>query len=114
MDCPPPPPAYVMPSPTDPYVHLPQPTARWLALRDVYADEVSACYLDASGRLRVALAERDALRLDLSAAEASLAVADARTREWQGIARRRPSWGLLVGASLVVGLGSVVAWEAVR
>ena len=114
MTCPPPPPEPVEVHADAPTVALPAPTLRWLAYRDVYADEVTACYLDAAGRLDIAQAEADALRLDVAAVSTDLQHATERAEGWERIARRRPSWGVLVGAVLVVGAGSVVTWEAVR
>lgn len=114
MDCPPPPPAYVLPDPDGPTVTLPEATARWLGQRDAWAEAVHACYQDRQGRYLVTLADRDALRLDLQATQAALAVEEARADEWRAIARRRPSWGLLAGVALASAAVGVYTWEIAR
>lgn len=114
MECPPPPPAFVQPAPLDPFISLPQPTAEWLAKRDAYGDAALACYLERDAVAQVCAATLKGCRLDRHELETALRIEQARAREWQGIARQRPSWGLLAGVavgSLVVG---VVGWEALR
>ena len=114
MECPPPPPAHVLPAEDGPTVTLPAETARWLALRDLYADRTAACELDARGRLVACTVDVDACADARTAAEAALRIERARAQEWREIARSRPSPGFLIvvaGASLAIG---AVAWEAIR
>ena len=113
-DCPPiQPPPIVLPA--DPVMaEVPARTLRWLADRDVYGERAYACWMDCDGRLKITTVRYLEAKADAEGLAAELAIAEASAREWQGVARRRPSWGLALGVALGSAALGVYAWEVAR
>ena len=68
-DCPPPPPPPVEVVEGGPVAEVPVPTLHWLAARDLHAERVTACYLEATAARELALGDAATLRLELDVAE---------------------------------------------
>lgn len=101
-DLPPPPPPVEVPADA-PTVAVPVPTLRWLAARDLYAEELRAYALNLQAAHLLTVADVEALRWERDTLARELAVAE-----------RRPRWSWVAAATvggLVVG---VVGWEIVR
>lgn len=110
MPCPPiPPPPVEVPAdaPTTP---VPVPTLHWLAARDLYAEELTACMLSDQAAHTLTLAELEAARWVAADNERRRRIAEQDLR----IARRRPTWPVVVGLVVVSAGAGVYAWEIAR